>query len=108
MKHFQGGERDSEALVLGGPIDHAESEYHRVQRVRAKKANLWQSAETTLPRLIISSYLLAPVEMIMLLRMKVRRRIRHRLRLLFASGIAGISSLCLHALQSDIKMIDIT
>ena len=67
VQHFQGGERDSEALVLAGQLDQAESEYHRVQRVRAKKANLWQSAETTLPRLIISSYLLAPVEMIMFL-----------------------------------------
>ena len=53
--------------AFSGQLDQAESEYHRVQRVRAKKANLWQSAETTLPRLIISSYLLAPVEMIMFL-----------------------------------------
>ena len=64
---FSGRRTSSEALVLAGQLDQAESEYHRVQRVRAKKANLWQSAETTLPRLIISSYLLAPVEMIMFL-----------------------------------------
>jgi hypothetical protein len=63
---FNGMERSgADASVVAVPSE--EPDYHRVQRVRARKADAWQSAPLTLPRLIIASFLLSPLEGVMLL-----------------------------------------
>jgi len=45
--------------------DHFGDSYHRVQRVRAKKVTAWLGKADTFPTLVVSSFLISPVERIM-------------------------------------------
>lgn len=45
--------------------DHFSDSYHRVQRVRAKKVTAWLGKADTFPTLVVSSFLISPVERIM-------------------------------------------
>ena len=62
------GVGNSTDLVAGAALpfdDHFGDSYSRVQRIRAKKAQVWMKAKLTLPVLITSSLVLAPLESVM-------------------------------------------